>query len=103
MRAEVGRSGTPTSCRWMIACALARVRRLSPTSGRGVGAISAEVTALLEGVLKTMFLTQLKKAAAVVLLAVGIIGGTGMLLHHVLADEPATGRGQVAAHIRSTR
>src|SRR5207244_1946558 len=51
---------------------------------------TAAATAIsADGGLKTMFLTQLKTAAAMVLLAIGILGsGAGPLVHHVLADKP---------------
>jgi RNA polymerase sigma factor (sigma-70 family) len=66
------------------------------------GVISAKVTALTEGVLRTMFLTKLKIATAL-LLAVGVIGtGAGIIGHPALAarpsqakkDEPTKGAGE---------
>jgi RNA polymerase sigma factor (sigma-70 family) len=52
------------------------------------GVISVSVAALMEGVLKSMLLTKLKIATAVVL-AVGLLGtGAGWLTHQALADKP---------------
>jgi uncharacterized protein (TIGR03067 family) len=52
------------------------------------GVISAPVATLTEGVLKTMFLTKLKIAVAVLLLTVFVLGGVGILAH------PAASAGQ---------
>ncbi|MBL8793829.1 MAG: sigma-70 family RNA polymerase sigma factor [Planctomycetia bacterium] len=54
----------------------------------GVGALSAPVAALVEGVMQTMFLAKVKVTAAV-LLTVGLVGTSiGMLTHRALADRP---------------
>src|SRR5262249_20853674 len=63
------------------------------TAGHAARLISAKVAALTEGVLKTMFVTKLKTAAAV-LLAVGVIAGAGGWTYHSMAlaadeDGPA--------------
>src|SRR5262249_10924919 len=52
------------------------------------GAISVKVAALTEGVLKTMMLTKLKIATAV-LLMVSVVGAGGLLSRHTLAVGPA--------------
>jgi RNA polymerase sigma-70 factor (ECF subfamily) len=53
------------------------------------GAMSAPAAALAEGVLKTMFVTKLNVAAALVL-AVGVVAtGTGVLTHQALAGKAA--------------
>ena len=57
----------------------------------GSGGLATPAVVLAEGALKTMFLTKLK-VAAVVLLAVGVLGvGAGKVTQRVLADKPAAG------------
>lgn len=65
------------------------------------GAVSGRAVLMAEGVLKTMFLTKLKAAAAV-LIAVVLMGtGAGALLSHTPVDEPteeaAAAKGLLAA------
>jgi hypothetical protein len=48
-------------------------------AGRAAGVVSANVSALTEGVLRTMFLTKVKTAVLVVLVAVSLTGGTGFI------------------------
>jgi RNA polymerase sigma factor (sigma-70 family) len=58
-------------------------------TGTTTGVISAQVAALTEGVLRSMLLTRLQIATAV-LLVVGLIGtGAGLLSRQALADKPA--------------
>jgi RNA polymerase sigma factor (sigma-70 family) len=52
-----------------------------------VGIISAKAAALTEGVLKTMFLTKLKIATAVLLVAAAL-AGSGVFLYRTQAAEP---------------
>lgn len=52
------------------------------------GALSAEVTALTEGVLRTMFLSRLKMAALMLFVVVGLLAGGGTLLQRVLTAAP---------------
>jgi len=53
------------------------------------GMISARVAALTEGVLRAMFLTNLKTVTAV-LLVIGLLGtSAGVVTHRALADKPA--------------
>jgi RNA polymerase sigma factor (sigma-70 family) len=52
------------------------------------GVISVKVASLTEGVLKTMLLTKLKLATALVLMVM-VIGVGGLLSYHALATEPA--------------
>lgn len=52
--------------------------------------VSAKVAALTEGVLKTMWLTQLKIALAVLLVVAGAGVGVGGLFHPTKATEPAS-------------
>jgi RNA polymerase sigma factor (sigma-70 family) len=57
--------------------------------GTAVGVISAQAAALMEGVMKAMFLTKLK-IATMFLLTVAIVGaGGGVLTHQALADKQA--------------
>jgi RNA polymerase sigma factor (sigma-70 family) len=63
---------------------------MSYAAGAAVSALSVQAAVLAEGVLKTMFLTKVKLAAAV-FLSLGIVGsGVGFLTH-------GTGKGQQAA------
>jgi RNA polymerase sigma factor (sigma-70 family) len=52
------------------------------------GLASARAVALTKGVLQTMWLTQLKLAAALVLSVLLLGGGIGIALYHTLAAEP---------------
>jgi uncharacterized protein (TIGR03067 family) len=55
----------------------------------GTAVVSAKVAAVLQGVMKTMFITKLKMTAVLVL-AIGLIGmGAGVLVPGALADKPA--------------
>jgi RNA polymerase sigma factor (sigma-70 family) len=56
-------------------------------TGQMTGVVSAEVSALTEGVLRTMFMTKFKIAAAVVLVLVSLTGGTGFIYHLEAAQE----------------
>jgi RNA polymerase sigma factor (sigma-70 family) len=51
-------------------------------------AVSANAVALAEGVLKTMLLTKLKFAAAVLLTFVAVATSAAAITHHVLTDQP---------------
>jgi hypothetical protein len=58
-------------------------------TGSTVGVVSPKVAALMEGVLKTMFLTKLKTATAV-LLVLSVIGfAGGLLTYHTAAAQQA--------------
>jgi RNA polymerase sigma factor (sigma-70 family) len=52
------------------------------------GAISANVAAWTQGVLKMMLLTKLKTAAAGVALLVALVGGSGLVYRTAMATEP---------------
>jgi hypothetical protein len=52
-----------------------------------IGAISVKVAALTDGVVKTMLLTKLKTATAVLLVAVAVVG-SGSLLYRTQAAQP---------------
>src|SRR5262245_10494007 len=54
-----------------------------------VGVVSAEVTALVGGVLKAMSLTKLTFATVVVFAVAALTTGTAWLAHRALADKPA--------------
>jgi RNA polymerase sigma factor (sigma-70 family) len=56
---------------------------------RATGVVSANVAALTEGVLKSMLLTRLKIATAVLLLLAAAGLGAGGLIYHTQAAEPA--------------
>jgi hypothetical protein len=58
-----------------------------------VGIISAKAAALTEGVLKTMFLTKLKIATAVLLVAVALTASGGFL-YQVQATQPTTAQAE---------
>jgi RNA polymerase sigma factor (sigma-70 family) len=69
-------------------------------SGRGAVATvaSAQVAALTEGVLKTMFLAKLKTVAVVVVCGVAALGlGTGGVLYQARAGAPGDPQAQAAA------
>jgi RNA polymerase sigma factor (sigma-70 family) len=59
------------------------------------GLVSAPVAALVEGGLKTMFVTKLKVATAV-LLAVSVVTAAGALSHQALAGKPVAPRATAA-------
>jgi RNA polymerase sigma factor (sigma-70 family) len=59
------------------------------------GLVSTPVAALTEGVLRTMFLTRLKIAAAALVALAGVGIGTGWLAHQALAQRDKGGRGAV--------
>jgi hypothetical protein len=50
--------------------------------------VSAQVLALTEGALRTMFLSKLKSAVAILAVLL-VLTGSGWLLHHALAQKPA--------------
>ena len=51
------------------------------------GPVSAQAAALTKGVLHTMFVTKLKKLAALALVLTLLVGGTGPFAYHLLATE----------------
>jgi RNA polymerase sigma factor (sigma-70 family) len=57
-------------------------------AGQAAGLIPANILALTEGVMKSMFLTKLKIAGAVILAIAGLLGG--LFTHQKLADNAAT-------------
>jgi RNA polymerase sigma factor (sigma-70 family) len=61
------------------------------------GAISANVAALLEGVLRAMLLTKLKTAAAALLALALLLPGAGLLAHRALGERPASSKAGPAA------
>jgi RNA polymerase sigma factor (sigma-70 family) len=56
-----------------------------------VGLISAKVAALTEGVLKAMFVTKLKVATAVLLMAAGVVGSGGFICRMQAAQQGRPG------------
>jgi RNA polymerase sigma factor (sigma-70 family) len=84
---EVVSAGVPTS---VVSSTIKAASLFAVGKAAATGAISVKVAALTEGVLKTMLLTKLKIATAVLLVAVAITGvGAGGLLHQMRAGEPA--------------
>jgi RNA polymerase sigma factor (sigma-70 family) len=93
-------AGVPTSV------ASSTIRAASLFAAGQAAAISVQVAALTEGVLKSMLLTKLKIATAM-LMAVGVLAGVGVrsqlagsLFGYVVAQQPAD---QVAKHTRKPR
>jgi hypothetical protein len=79
----------------LVTSAVGAAGRLA--AGRAAdGAISAQVTALAEGVLKAMVLRQLQTAAAVVLVALAGVLVSGLLLPVRAADPPTGSAGRAA-------
>jgi RNA polymerase sigma factor (sigma-70 family) len=74
------------------AALIAATARTAATAGAGpsaAGIVSAHAAALMEGVLRTMFLTKVKNTA-VLLLTLAVVGtGAGMLRHVLQAGETA--------------
>ena len=62
---------------------------LTAAGQTGSGAISATVAELTKGVLKAMFLNQLKMVGAAILALTAVVIGIGAGSHFVLADRPA--------------
>jgi RNA polymerase sigma factor (sigma-70 family) len=88
-------AGVPTS---VVSSTIKAASLFAAGQGAAAGVTSARVAALTKGVLKTMFLTRVTIATAV-LLAVGALGtGAGWLTHQALAEKPtdkaAKGAGQ---------
>jgi len=65
----------------------AAVALISGASGAGL--LSAGATALMEGVLRMLFLTKLKVIAGVMAGVVAVGAGTGLVIHEVAAGEAA--------------
>jgi RNA polymerase sigma factor (sigma-70 family) len=72
-----------------ILCASTIRTSLSLAAGTASPALSAPLAALVEGVLRSMFLSKVK-FVAVVLLILGLIGsGAGFVVHRTGAEQPA--------------
>jgi hypothetical protein len=65
------------------------------------GLISGDVTALTEGVLTAMFLSQLKVAMGVLLVAVTIVSGAGVLVSQASGPDDQQGRGSQQKKVAS--
>ncbi|HEY7423830.1 MAG TPA: RNA polymerase sigma factor [Gemmataceae bacterium] len=73
-----------------ILCVSTIRKSLLFAAGSAHQALSAPLAALVEGVLRSMFLSKVK-IAAIVVLALGLIGsGTGFLGYRTVAEQPAT-------------
>jgi uncharacterized protein (TIGR03067 family) len=57
-------------------------------AGQAAAAISTEVAALTEGVVKTMLLSKLKGVMAALLLVAAVVGGAGLLCQTQAAEQP---------------
>ncbi len=68
-----------------------RAATLAAAGQAAAGVNSARIAALVEGVVKTMFLTKLKRVVAV-LLGIVALGGAAGLIHQVQAVEPPGAR-----------
>ncbi len=66
------------------------------------GLVSAQVTALVEGGLKTMFVTKAKIATAV-LLAVSVVTGAGVLSHQARAGKPVVSQATTTKQLERTQ
>jgi RNA polymerase sigma factor (sigma-70 family) len=85
--AMLARDATAAGVPPELTAATVTASMLFGAGGPAPGVISAPVAALTDGVLKTMLLTRLKLAAAV-LLAVVVAAGIGLLLLPARASEP---------------
>jgi RNA polymerase sigma factor (sigma-70 family) len=74
----------------LVASTIKTVMLVAASPAPTAGVVSAQVAALTEGVLKTMFLAKLKTATAL-LLAFGILTGAAMLTRHVMAAKERQG------------
>ena len=88
--------GSPRAVMAEVPHALAAMTTLSAvglTSGAVSGLISMPVVALLEEVLKTMFISQLKRNAAIAVAAICIATGAGIIAVRALQAQPSSVRG----------
>ncbi|MFO0841537.1 MAG: sigma-70 family RNA polymerase sigma factor [Gemmataceae bacterium] len=83
---KVASAGVPTS---VVSSTIKAASLYAAGQAAATGVISAEVAALAEGVLKSMFLTKWKIATAVVLIVVALGGGAG-LIYPTQAGEATT-------------
>ncbi len=98
MAAALAREGAAAAAPGVLVRAAARAAVLVATGKNLVGVVSVETTLLLEGVLKTMFLTKLKVGTVVILGAALLGGGGGVLTYRTVAGEqPAAPNAPVAA------
>jgi RNA polymerase sigma factor (sigma-70 family) len=82
---NVASACVPTS---VVASTIKAAGLFAAGQAAAAGAISVEVAALTEGVLKTMLLTKLKTATLVLLAATLLGTGAGWLTHQALAEKP---------------
>jgi RNA polymerase sigma-70 factor (ECF subfamily) len=64
---------------WVVSTAIRAVSRVAANQPAATGVISANVAALTEAVIKSMVLTKLKIATAVLLISSASLGATGLL------------------------
>ena len=68
--------------------AAAAVQVLASGSLAGSNAVSAKVLALAQGAVKTMLLRKLKALTAIAILALGLAGGGGWIVHETVVAQP---------------
>ena len=99
---KVASAGVPTS---VVSTTIKAASLFAAGQTAATGLVSANVAALTEGVLKTMLLSKLKVAAAV-LLAIGALGiGASAFPYRTVAAEPASksaARGQDDGNLKET-
>jgi RNA polymerase sigma factor (sigma-70 family) len=66
-------------------------------AGRGAGVLSAQVAALTEGVVKSMFVTRIKSVLAVVLVIAALAGAAGLIYQTRAAEQPKAKEEQPAS------
>jgi RNA polymerase sigma factor (sigma-70 family) len=82
---NVASAGVPTS---VVSSTIKAASLFAAGQAAATAVVSAKVAALTEGVLKTMLLTKLKIASAVLLAVAVLGGGAGALLRQTQAAEP---------------
>jgi RNA polymerase sigma factor (sigma-70 family) len=82
----------PAAVPAVVAEGAVKAAALTAAGQAAAGAIPATVTALTEGVLRSMFLSKLKALAVVVLALSLAVAGSVVWARQVLADRPAAGR-----------
>jgi RNA polymerase sigma factor (sigma-70 family) len=78
-------AGVPTS---VVSSTIQAASLLGAGQAAATGVISAKVAALTEGVLKSMFLTKLKIASAVLLVVAALSGTAGLIYQTQAAEQP---------------
>jgi Sigma-70, region 4 len=82
---KMASAGVPTP---VVASTIRAATLLAAGPAAAAGAISVKVAALTEGVLKSMFLTKLKVASAVLLVVAALSGTAGLIYQTQAAEQP---------------